>query len=317
MTLPPTGGETMNVSGILPLEKPAGMTSHDCVLRARRWLNTREIGHTGTLDPDVTGVLPLCVGRATKLVPILMEGPKAYEGKIALGSATTTEDAGGEVLDRKAVQDAIPDEEFERAFASLVGELRQVPPMHSAVKVNGKRLYEYARAGETVERPVRTVTVHAFDRTGDTAWSADREHLLIPFSVACSKGTYVRTLAVEIGRHLGYPAHLSMLKRTMSAGIGQNACMSISEMDGRSEEGRVEDFLLPVEYVLRDYLHYEVSDRELEKIKNGAVLPASTYPRSERLVFTKERQALAIYKPHPRKQGMIKPDVMLRVDEGR
>ncbi|QQK76340.1 tRNA pseudouridine(55) synthase TruB [Salicibibacter cibarius] len=307
----------MNVSGILPLEKPAGMTSHDCVLRARRWFKTREVGHTGTLDPDVTGVLPLCVGRATKLVPILMEGTKAYEGKIALGSATTTEDAAGEVIERKKVSEAITDEELEQTFASLLGEIRQVPPMYSAVKVKGKRLYEYARAGETVERPVRSVTVYAFDQTGNEMWSPDRDHLLIPFSVICSKGTYVRTLAVEVGRRLGYPGHLSLLKRTMSAGIGQNACVSIPEMDERSQNGRAEESLLPVEYVLRDYPHYEVSDRELQKIKNGAVLPANDYPRSKRIVFTKERQTLAIYKPHPRKQGMIKPDVMMEVDVGR
>ncbi|QQK80217.1 tRNA pseudouridine(55) synthase TruB [Salicibibacter cibi] len=306
----------MNVSGILPLEKPAGMTSHDCVLRARRWFKTREVGHTGTLDPDVTGVLPLCVGRATKLVPILMEGTKAYEGKIALGSATTTEDATGEVIDRKTVRTPIPDEELEQGFASFVGEIRQVPPMYSAVKVNGKRLYEYARAGEAVERPIRSVTVYAFNRTGHTMWSPDRDHLLIPFSVICSKGTYVRTLAVEVGRRLGYPGHLSMLTRTMSAGIGQNECVSIPEMEERSENGHVERALLPVESVLREYPHYEVSDWETQKIKNGAVLPAKDYPQSKRIVFTKERQALAIYTPHPRKQGMIKPDVMLRVDAG-
>ncbi|AXF55096.1 tRNA pseudouridine(55) synthase TruB [Salicibibacter kimchii] len=306
----------MNLSGILPLEKPAGMTSHDCVLLARRWFNTREVGHTGTLDPDVTGVLPICVGRATKLVPILMEGEKAYEGKIALGSSTTTEDASGEVLDRQEVREAIPNEELERTFASFVGELRQVPPMYSAVKVNGKRLYEYARAGETVERPVRSVTVYAFDRTGHPSWSPEQGHLFIPFSVVCSKGTYVRTLAVEAGKRLGYPAHLSLLRRTMSAGIEQNACVSISEMDERLEQGRVAAPLLSVEHVLRDFPHYEVSDRELRKITNGAVLPASDYPRSKRIVFTKKQQALAIYTPHPRKKGMIKPDVMLRLDVG-
>nr|WP_090398932.1 tRNA pseudouridine(55) synthase TruB [Natribacillus halophilus] len=305
------------MSGILPLAKPAGMTSHDCVLLARRWFKTREVGHTGTLDPDVEGVLPLCIGRATKLVPILMESSKVYEGTMALGSTTTTEDASGEVISRARVPGEIPEEQLQRVFNSLVGDIQQVPPMYSAVKVNGKRLYEYARAGEAVERPLRSVTVHALRRSGETSWSPDGEHLCIPFSVVCSKGTYVRTLAVEAGERLGYPAHLSQLKRTESAGIERPRCTSIAEMERRANAGDAEQALLSVEYVLRHCQHYEVSHREAEKIKNGAVLRTGDYPHAERLVFTHDDRALAIYVPHPRKEGMIKPEVMLSPESGQ
>ncbi|MBB6449265.1 tRNA pseudouridine55 synthase [Geomicrobium halophilum] len=299
--------------GILPLNKPAGVTSHDCVLMARRWLKTSEVGHTGTLDPEVTGVLPLCVGRATKLVPILMDESKAYEGTIALGSATTTEDASGEVVDRKRVQTQIAEANIDEALQALTGELKQVPPMYSAVKVNGKRLYEYARLGESVERPSRCVSIYSLHRTGAPFWSEDEQHLMIPFSVACSKGTYVRTLAVETGNKLGYPAHLFTLLRTRSAGVELNQCYSVEEMDRLASEERAFESLLSVDHVLRHFQHYEVNERQATKITNGAVLRAREYPEANRLVFTHNQQPIAIYVPHPRKHGMIKPDVMLAV----
>ncbi|TGV16767.1 tRNA pseudouridine(55) synthase TruB, partial [Mesorhizobium sp. M00.F.Ca.ET.186.01.1.1] len=142
--------------GVLVIDKPAGMTSHDCVARIRRLYGTKKVGHTGTLDPDVTGVLPICVGNATRLVEYLQELPKRYSVVMRLGSATTTEDASGEVLEQAQVDGAsITQERIESLFASFLGEIEQVPPMFSAVKVNGKRLYDLAREGTVIERQAR------------------------------------------------------------------------------------------------------------------------------------------------------------------
>ena len=143
------------MEGIIPLYKPKGMTSHDCVFKLRKILKMKKIGHTGTLDPDVTGVLPICVGKATKVAEYLTDAGKTYEGEVTLGYSTTTEDASGEVVRRKKVDRIILRDEIIKGLSAMTGELTQTPPMFSAVKVNGKRLYEYARQGIEIERPSR------------------------------------------------------------------------------------------------------------------------------------------------------------------
>ncbi len=150
------------MEGVVLLHKPKGMTSHDCVFKLRKILREKRIGHTGTLDPDVTGVLPICVGRATKIAQFLTSEIKTYEGEVTLGFSTTTEDASGEVVETTNVDRSITRKEVEGVLAALTGTIEQTPPMFSAVKVNGKKLYEYARAGQEVERPVRTITIHEF-----------------------------------------------------------------------------------------------------------------------------------------------------------
>lgn len=150
------------MEGVVLLHKPKGMTSHDCVFKLRKILREKRIGHTGTLDPDVTGVLPICVGRATKIAQFLTSETKTYEGEVTLGFSTTTEDASGEVVEKQDVNRVITRKEVEEVLAELTGTIEQMPPMFSAVKVNGKKLYEYARAGQEVERPVRTITIHEF-----------------------------------------------------------------------------------------------------------------------------------------------------------
>jgi tRNA pseudouridine55 synthase len=198
--------------GILLVDKPAGPTSHDVVSRIRRAFGTRDAGHTGTLDPAATGLLAVCLGDALKLQRWLTEGDKAYLATVAFGASTTTEDAEGTVVER-GDPSVLTEAAVRDALAPLTGEIDQVPPMYSAVRVDGRRLHEAARAGETVERTARRVTVHSLELTGLGPVDADglrRAQL----TVRCGKGTFVRTLAADLGRALGVPAHLCALRRT-------------------------------------------------------------------------------------------------------
>ena len=174
------------MDGIIPLYKERGMTSFDCVSRLRRILHTKKIGHSGTLDPSVDGVLPICVGSATKVVPYLMASGKNYQGELLIGEATTTEDLDGEIIAAQPVTSEIPPAAIREQMATLTGEITQIPPMYSAVKVKGKRLYEYARAGETVERPVRRVTIDKFELLG-SKYDPTVKQQRVRFNVVCSK----------------------------------------------------------------------------------------------------------------------------------
>lgn len=199
-------------SGVAVVDKPAGWTSHDVVAKARGVLDTRRVGHSGTLDPDATGVLVLGVGRATRLLRFLTELPKSYEAEIALGAETDTGDSSGSVVARWDMA-GVTEAAVRAAAADLTGEIMQVPPMVSAVKVGGRKLYELAREGVEVERPARPVTVHRFDiapAAGEGVWRA---------TVECSSGTYVRALASDLGRALGGGAHLRSLRRTAVGGF--------------------------------------------------------------------------------------------------
>lgn len=182
------------MDGVLLLDKPAGMTSHDCVNIARKVLKTKKVGHTGTLDPNVTGVLPLCIGRATKISQFLTANEKEYLGEVTLGFSTTTEDADGEMVDRQFVEGEITEEDVKSVFNEMMGPSIQVPPMYSAVKVNGKKLYEYARAGIEVERPKREVTIENLELTSQIT-KTDDGLVKFSFRVRGSKGLFV-----QIGR---------------------------------------------------------------------------------------------------------------------
>ena len=153
------------INGIINLKKEAGMTSHDAVFKLRKILHEKKIGHGGTLDPDVVGVLPIAIGKATRVIEYMTEAGKVYRGQICLGFSTTTEDASGEVVEKTPVSTELTEDAIDQAMASFVGEITQIPPMYSAVKVDGKRLYEYARTGQDVERPKRHVTIYDFKRT--------------------------------------------------------------------------------------------------------------------------------------------------------
>ncbi|MTT32234.1 tRNA pseudouridine(55) synthase TruB [Terrilactibacillus sp. BCM23-1] len=299
-------------TGILPLYKPKGMTSHDCIYRLRKLLRYKKIGHTGTLDPEVDGVLPICLGRATKVSEYLLNYPKSYRGKIKLGRATDTEDATGHVIEEKKVQGVLNRQDIERVFNSFKGVIQQVPPMYSAVKVNGKKLYEYARAGMTVTRPVREVTIYELRIHGNQSVFESE----IPFDVKCSKGTYVRTLAVDIGRKCGYPAHLETLTRTSAGPFQVNDCFTFEEIEQAVQENRFSECLSTISYALQ-YMPSLVVDKNLEeKILNGAVLPLKTQEgMSPFAVFNQEGDCLAIYQKHPDKEGLMKPVKVLLIKE--
>lgn len=174
------------MNGIINLKKEAGMTSHDAVFKLRKILGTKKIGHGGTLDPDVVGVLPIAVGKATRMVEFMQDEGKIYEGEITLGYSTTTEDASGEVIAETPVLSPLDEKLVDEAIASLTGPITQIPPMYSAVKVNGRKLYEYARAGQEVERPERQVIIYQFERTSPISY--DGQLARFTFRVKCSKG---------------------------------------------------------------------------------------------------------------------------------
>lgn len=203
------------------------MTSHDAVFKLRKILHEKKIGHGGTLDPDVTGVLPIAVGKATRVIEYMTEAGKVYEGEITIGFSTTTEDASGDVVQTTPVTE-LDEETVDKVMTSFEGEITQIPPMYSAVKVNGKKLYEYARAGEEVERPQRQVTISEFVRTSPI--ELENNTAKFTFRVACSKGTYVRTLSVDLGAKLGYASHMSALRRTASAGLTLDKALTLSQI---------------------------------------------------------------------------------------
>ena len=217
------------VHGVLLLDKPLGLSSNDALQEAKRLFRAEKAGHTGTLDPLATGLLPLCFGAATKFSQVSLDADKRYTATLKLGVTTTTADAEGDVLERCGVD--VTRAQFEAACAQLTGAIQQVPPMHSALKRDGKPLYEYARAGIEVEREARAVTIHRID-------IIDGEHDTWTIDVRCSKGTYIRTLAEDIGRLLGCGAHLSALRRTGSGALTLDRAHTLEQLGAMSEEER-------------------------------------------------------------------------------
>ncbi|WP_456114156.1 tRNA pseudouridine(55) synthase TruB [Streptococcus sp.] len=254
------------MNGIINLKKEAGMTSHDAVFKLRKILGTKKIGHGGTLDPDVVGVLPIAVGKATRMVEFMQDEGKVYEGEITLGYSTTTEDASGEVVAETPVLSPLDEKLVDEAIASLTGPITQIPPMYSAVKVNGRKLYEYARAGQEVERPERQVTIYSFERTSPISYDG---HLArFTFRVKCSKGTYIRTLSVDLGEKLGYAAHMSHLTRTSAAGLQLEDALTLEEIASKVETGQL-DFLHPLEIGTGDLVKVFLSPEEATEVRFG------------------------------------------------
>ena len=254
------------MNGIINLKKEAGMTSHDVVFKLRKILGTKKIGHGGTLDPDVVGVLPIAVGKATRMVEFMQDEGKIYEGEITLGYSTTTEDASGEVVAETPVLYPLDETIVDQAIASLTGPIAQIPPMYSAVKVNGRKLYEYARAGQEVERPERQVTIYQFERTSPISYESELARFT--FRVKCSKGTYIRTLSVDLGEKLGYAAHMSYLTRTSAAGLQLDDALTLSEIEEKVQAGEL-DFLHPLEIGTGDLVKVYLAPEQAEEVRFG------------------------------------------------
>ena len=249
------------------------MTSHDAVFKLRKILKEKKIGHGGTLDPDVTGVLPIAVGKATRLIEYMQEEGKIYEGEITLGISTTTEDASGEVVEVTPVSPDLSQEMVDQAMAAFVGQVVQIPPMYSAVKVDGRKLYEYARAGQEVERPKRTIEISSFERTSPLV--AEGDLVRFTFRVKCGKGTYVRTISVDLGAKLGYASHMSKLERTGSAGLTLDDALTLAEISDLVEKGDF-SFLRPLELGIGDLPTVELTSEQVTEVSFGRRISLET-----------------------------------------
>lgn len=290
---------TTMINGIINLKKAAGMTSHDAVFKLRKILQEKKIGHGGTLDPDVTGVLPIAVGKATRVLEFMTESGKVYEGEITLGYSTTTEDASGEVVKKTPVSSTLSEEDIDLAMREFVGQITQIPPMFSAVKVNGKKLYEYARAGEVVERPERQITIEEFYRTSSLIHEDDT--VRFSFRVSCSKGTYVRTLSVDLGERLGFASHMSQLQRTASAGLDLSQSVTLEEIELLVAKNDL-SFLLPIEFGLSDLEKVVIDEEAVTDIRHGRFIPIENEKKTVAAYYNDQVVAILekrgdLYKP--------------------
>lgn len=282
------------MDGILNINKPSGMTSFGVVHRLRGILKMKKIGHAGTLDPDATGVLPVCAGKATKIIEFLMEKDKSYHVVMRLGIETDTQDASGEVLARRSV--ASSDEEISEAICSFVGDIMQVPPMYSAVRVDGKRLYELARRGVEIERKPRPVTISAIENLTITR---EGEDVRASFDVTCSRGTYIRTLCADIGSRLGCGAHMERLVRTRSGPFSLKDAITLEEVEERAGNGTLQDVVIGMDMALTEFPGLTVDENQAARLGNGVAVPCpASLGRSGELVriYNEEGSLIAIGK---------------------
>ena len=275
------------VHGVVLLDKPLGLSSNDALQKVKWLLRAEKAGHTGTLDPLATGVLPLCFGAATKFSQLQLEAPKTYIAVARLGQVTTTADAEGEVLRERPVELAsYTPELLAQVPARFTGPISQVPPMYSALKKDGKALYEYARAGIEIERPARNVTIHALDMV--LCQDADG-FAALQLTVTCSKGTYIRTLAEDIGEALGCGAHLRSLRRTDTGGIGVDRCITLDALIAMPEEERLH-VVQPADCLLHAHTRVVLDARESGRFLTG-LRRRGDWPDAE---------AVAVYGDEPR-----------------
>ncbi len=246
--------------GIVIINKPTGMSSHRCVGTVRKAMNMKKVGHTGTLDPEASGVLPILIGTATRAAEYLTAHDKSYRAQILLGTRTDTLDMAGTVLENNPVN--VTADEVRSAVSEFVGNISQIPPMYSAIQVNGQRLYHLARQGIDIEREARQVTIY----------SIDVEDISLPYitiNVRCSKGTYIRTLASDIGDRLGCGACINTLQRTSSGGYKIEDAITPDELLKLSEEGKAEDVIIPVDTAFAEYSAIHLDKKKADRVKNG------------------------------------------------
>ena len=325
-----------NLNGILNVYKEAGWTSFDVVAKLRGILKTKKIGHGGTLDPSVTGVLPVAVGKSTRLLEYMEAAGKIYEGEVTIGFSTETEDADGEVVSKTPVERELTESEIDSVMKNFIGKIKQIPPMYSAVKINGKKLYEYARVGQTVDRPAREITIKSFVRTSPVMTDEAAGLVRFSFKVECSKGTYVRTLAVDLAEQLGYAGHMSKLQRTASNGLMIKDAVKLSEIEAAMEAGELSSLMYPAEYAVSDLPRVNLTADQFEMSRVGKKFaeddwvtdettdsPVSKSNKSEFLLtdlseLTRDKFAafyddklIAVYMKHPEKAGIWKPNKVL------
>lgn len=261
------------INGIVNIYKEKGYTSHDVVAVLRKVVGQKKIGHTGTLDPDATGVLPVCLGRATKVCELLTDHDKTYEALLLLGKTTDTQDISGEVLEERDPGD-LTEEEVRSCIESFIGEYDQIPPMYSALKVNGKKLYELAREGKTVERKSRKVQIH-----GIRILEMNLPH--VRMEVDCSKGTYIRTLCHDIGEKLQVGGCMEELERTKVSHFLKEDAVTLDEVRQKMEQGEGAELFTPLDQIFAELPAVTVTDAKAWMSYNGNDLP-------ERFLLEKE-----------------------------
>lgn len=261
------------INGIVNIYKEKGYTSHDVVAVLRKVVGQKKIGHTGTLDPDATGVLPVCLGRATKVCELLTDHDKTYEALLLLGKTTDTQDISGEVLEERDPGD-LTEEKVRSCIESFIGEYDQIPPMYSALKVNGKKLYELAREGKTVERKSRKVQIH-----GIRILEMNLPH--VRMEVDCSKGTYIRTLCHDIGEKLQVGGCMEELERTKVGRFLKEDAVTLDEVRQKMEQGEGAELFTPLDQIFAELPAVTVTDAKAWMSYNGNDLP-------ERFLLEKE-----------------------------
>jgi len=262
-----------DVDGILLLDKPLGRSSNNALQKVRYLFQAKKAGHTGSLDPLATGVLPICFGQASKVTPYLLDADKSYRCTAQLGITTTTGDKEGEVLQEREVT-LFSEDDVEAVLETFRGPIQQIPPMYSALKHNGQPLYKLARQGIDIKRKPRDVTIHELvliEKTEDT----------ITLDVRCSKGTYIRTLAQDIGEALGFGAHLSMLRRTHVSPFNCDKLYTVEDIEKLAEEGKLEEALLPIDTALQELPSLNLSEEETKLLRNGIKVKKADTPDSD------------------------------------
>ncbi len=272
------------MDGILLVNKPSGMTSHDVVNKVRKILHTKKVGHCGTLDPDATGVLVLCIGKATKALQFLTSEEKEYIATLSLGEATDTYDSSGTVVETKTFEGV---NDVEATLKSFLGPQKQMPPIYSAIKVNGKKLYEYARNHEEVKIEPRDIVIQSIELL-------QQEKNTITFKVQCSKGTYIRSLCVDIAKKLGYPGHMSKLVRSQSGHFRLDDCVTLEEIENGDYH------ILSLEQAFAHYEHYVVEDENI--VIHGKMIESDI--DHQVVVVNQMGKVLAVYGPNG--QGYLK-----------
>ena len=253
------------ICGVIPVDKPAGFTSFDVIAKLRGILRERRLGHSGTLDPMATGVLPVFIGRATKAIDILPDGEKRYSAEFAFGYSTDTQDSTGETLEKSGKKASHQD--ILAALPKFIGRISQLPPMYSAVRVDGKRLYDLARAGKTIERTPREIEVYDVRLT-----EFDEDTQCGALEIDCSKGTYIRTIINDLGEELGTFGVMTALRRTYSQGFDIDRCLTLSQIEEAAKGGRIDDLIIPIEKCFDCFPPIKFSEKQEKMYKNGVVL---------------------------------------------
>ncbi len=296
-----------NIHGVLLLDKPAGLSSNQAVQQVRRLFNARKAGHTGSLDPFATGMLAVCLGEATKTAGHMLESNKTYQAIACLGQKTDTGDTEGTVIDEQVIPD-IDENAIRRACEALTGVIQQVPPMYSALKHGGKRLYQLARAGQIVERALRPVKICRLELT---CWRSPD----LAFELCCSKGTYVRTLAEDLAHSLGCCAHLQALRRTEIEAFAGYNMVSMASLEQAVEDGKEQDLLLPMDVGLGDWASVTLGAEDVVSVSHGNAVNIGLAADNKVLIRDAAGTLLALGKIDA--GGSLQPVRVFVLDQGR